>query len=192
MTGAGWQAELRSAVIGSLRLAKGDRRGLACFERTEEGFWRSFAAGVLCYPFYLVLLALRVGAAQREAAGVVPIVVIETIAYVIAWVAFPLIMLSVLRWIGREHRFFDFMVAYNWCQLPQSVLFVLIGLDQESGFLGDPISQIVEVAAGIAVLIYEWYIARVALETNGGVATLVVVIDLVLGLVVSRAAGSLY
>ncbi|MGH7045209.1 MAG: hypothetical protein ACREE2_02310 [Stellaceae bacterium] len=192
MTGADWRGELRSAVIGSLRLARGDRRGLACFERTEEGFWRSFAAGVLCYPFYLVLLALRVTAAQRTAAGAVPIVLVETIAYVIAWVAFPLIMLSVVRWIGRDHRFYDFMVPYNWCQLPQSVLFVLVGLDQETGFLGDPITQIIELAAGIAVLVYEWYIARVALETNGGAATLVVVIDLVLGLVVSRTAGSLY
>ena len=54
----------------------------------------------------------------------------------IAWVAFPLVMLSVLRWIGREHRFFDFMVPYNWCQLPQSVLFVLVGLILESGILG--------------------------------------------------------
>ena len=57
----------------------------------------------------------------------------------IAWVAFPLLMLSVTRWIGREHRFFDFMVPYNWCQLPQSVLFVLVGLGVESGILGDPV-----------------------------------------------------
>lgn len=192
MAATAWRLELRSALIGSLRLAKGDRGGLAYFDRTLDGFWRSFLAGALSYPFYLILLMMRVSSAQWQAAGGVRIVLLETIAYVIAWVAFPLIMLSVLRWIGREHRFFDFMVPYNWCQLPQSVLFVLVGLDSESGLLGDPIAQALEVAAAIAVLVYEWYIARVALETTGLAATLVVLIDLVLGVIVSRAAGTLY
>jgi hypothetical protein len=191
MAAATW-GEVRSALVGSLRLAKGDRGGLACFDRSLDGFWRSFLAAFLCYPFYLVLLTMRVSLAQWEAAGGVRIVLIETIGYVIAWVAFPLVMLSLARWIGREHRFFDFMVPYNWCQLPQSVLFVLVGLDSESGMLGDPAAQAIEVAAAVAVLVYEWYIARVALETSGGAATLVVLVDLVLGVVITRAAGSLY
>jgi hypothetical protein len=192
MAPATWQLELRSALAGSLRLAKGDRGGLACFDRTLDGFWRSFLAGVWSYPFYLVLLTMRVSFAQWQAAGGIRVVLIETIAYVIAWVAFPLVMLSVLRWIGREHRFFDFMVPYNWCQLPQSVLFVLVGLDSESGFLGDPVAQAIEVAAAVAVLVYKWYIARVALETTGAAAMLVVLVDLVLGVIISRAAGVLY
>lgn len=191
MTAATW-GEMRSAIVGSLRLAKGDRGGLACFDRTLDGFWRSFLAGVLSYPFYLFLLTMRVSLARWQAAGGLPVVLVETIAYVIAWVAFPLIMLPVLRWIGREHRFFDFMVPYNWCQLPQSVLFVVVGLDSELGLLGAPVAQALEVAAAIAVLVYEWYIARVALQTTGLAASLVVLIDLVLGVIVSRAAGSLY
>ncbi len=192
MAATAWRLEVRSAVVGSLRLAKGDRRGLACFDRTLDGFWRSFLAGVLSYPFYLFLLTTRVSLAQWRTAGGAPIVLVQTIAYVIAWVAFPLLMLPVLRWIGREHRFFDFMVPYNWCQLPQSVLFVLVGLDSEIGLLGAPVAQALEVAAAIAVLVYEWYIARVALQTTGLAATLVVLVDLVLGVIVSRAAGSLY
>jgi len=191
MAAATWE-ELRSALVGSVRLAKGDRGGLACFDRSLDGFWRSFLAAFLSYPFYLVLLTMRVSLAEWDAAGGVRIIVIETIGYVIAWVAFPLVMLPVTRWIGREHRFFDFLVPYNWCQLPQSVLFVLVGLESESGILGDPAAQAIEVAAAIAVLVYEWYIARVALETTGGGAMLVVVVDLVLGVVISRAAGSLY
>jgi hypothetical protein len=69
---------------------------------------------------------------------------------------------------------------------------VLVGLGVESGILGDPAAQAIEAAAAIAVLVYEWYIARVALESSGAAATLVVLVDLVLGVVVSRAAGSLY
>jgi hypothetical protein len=185
-------AELRWALIGCLRLARGDRGGLANFDRSLEGFWRSFLSGFLGYPFFLVLLTMRVSLADWKAAGGLPIILVETIGYVISWVAFPLVMLSVLRWIGREQRFFDFMVPYNWCQLPQSVLFVLVGLESETGALSDPLSQTIEIAAAIAVLVYEWYIARVALETSGAAATLVVLVDLVLGVLITRAAGALY
>jgi hypothetical protein len=185
-------AELRWAVIGCLRLARGDRRGLACFDRSLDGFWRSFLSAFLGYPFFLVLLTMRVSLANWNAAGGFQVILVETIGYVISWVAFPLVMLSVLRWIGRGDRFFDFMVPYNWCQLPQSVLFVLVGLESESGALSDPVSQTIEIAAAIAVLVYEWYIARVALETSRSAATLVVLVDLVLGVLITRAAGSLY
>jgi hypothetical protein len=192
MAATAWRDEVRSAIVGSLRLAKGDRRGLACFDPSLDGFWRSFFAGVLSYPLYLMLLTMRVSSAEWEAAGALRVILAETIGYVIAWVAFPLLMLSVTRWIGRQARFFDFMVPYNWCQLPQSVLFVLVGIGAESGIIGDPVAQAIEAAAAIAVLVYEWYIARVALEASGAAATLVVLVDLVLGVVVSRAAGSLY
>lgn len=185
-------AEVRWAMTGCLRLARGDRRGLEYFDRSLDGFWRSFMSAFLSYPFFLILLTMRVSLADWKSAGGLPILLIETIGYVISWVAFPLIMLSVLRWIGREHRFFDFMVPYNWCQLPQSILFVVIGLQSESEALGSSLSQILEFAAAIAVLVYEWYIARVALETSAAAAALVVLVDLVLGVVVTRAAGGLY
>ena len=185
-------AEVRWALAGCLRFARGDRTGLDCFDRSLDGFWRSFLSGVLSYPFFLILLTMRVSVAEWNAAGGLAIIVIETIGYIISWVAFPLVMVSVLRWIGRNHRFFDFMVPYNWCQLPQSVLFVLVGLESETGAFPDPLSQTIEIAAALAVLVYEWYIARVALEINGSVATLVVLVDLVLGVLITRAAGSLY
>jgi len=192
MAAVGWAEELRWALVGCWRLAKGDRGGLSCFDRSLDGFWRSFRAAFLSYPLYLVLLMMRVSPAQWQAAGGGRIVAIETIGYVIAWVAFPLVILSVAGWIGREQRFFDFMVPYNWCQLPQSLLFVLVGVASESGILGGAAVHAINAAALVAVMVYEWYIARVALQTNGANATLVVLVDLVLGFLVSLAADSLY
>jgi hypothetical protein len=184
--------EVQLALAGSLRLARGDRGGLACFDRSLDGFWRSFRAAVIAYPLYLVLLFMRVSVEEWQRSGGWRIVTVETIGYVIAWVAFPLLMLTVTRWIGRAHRFFDFMVPYNWCQVPQSALFVLVGLESASGMLGTQASEAIDIVAAIATLVYEWYIARVALETTGSAAGLVVLVDLVLGVVISRAVGSLY
>ena len=184
--------EVRLALVGALRLAKGDRGGLSCFDRSLDGFWRSFRAAVIAYPFYLMLLMMRVTIAEWERSGGFYIIVVETIAYVIAWVAFPLAMLAVTRWINRSHRFFDFMVPYNWSQLPQSALFVLVGLQAESDAISAQPAQVIEIAAAIAVLVYEWFIARVALETSVSAAAVTVLVDLVLGVVINQVASSLY
>ena len=184
--------ELQLALTGCLRLARGDRGGLSCFDRSLDGFWRSFRAAVICYPLYLVLLAMRVSMAEWQTSGGWRIVMVETIGYVVAWVAFPLLMLNVVRWIGREHRFFEFMVPYNWCQVPQSALFVLVGLESASGILSIQASQAIDIVAALATLVYEWFIARVALDTTGLVAVFVVLVDLVLGVLISHVTGRLY
>src|ERR1700746_493601 len=171
MSARAW-LELRLAMIGALRLARGDRGGLSCFDRSLDGFWRSFRAAVIAYPLYLMLLMMRVTIAEWERSGGFYIIGVETIAYVVAWVAFPLAMLRVTRWINRSHRFFDFMVPYNWSQLPQSALFVLVGLQAERQAVSVQPAQVIEIAAAIAVLVYEWFIARVALETTAARAGL--------------------
>jgi hypothetical protein len=130
--------------------------------------------------------------AEWERSGGWRIVTVETIGYVVAWVAFPLLMLTVTRWIGRAHRFFDFMVPYNWCQVPQSALFVLVGLMSAGGMLRAEAAQAIDIIAAIATLVYEWFIARVALDTTAVVAVLVVVVDLFLGVVISWVTGWLY
>ena len=191
MGAAAWQ-EARLALAGTLRLAVGDRGALASFDRTLDGFWRSFRAAVICYPLYLMLLTMRVSGAEWQRSGIWRIVIVETIGYVIAWVAFPLLMLNVTRWIGRAQRFFDFMVPYNWCQVPQSLLFVLVGIESESGLLGANAGETIDIVAAVATLVYEWYIARIALETTGSAAGFVVLVDLVLGVFLSRVSGSLY
>src|SRR5580693_18139 len=93
--------EVRLALTGTLRLARGDRGGLSCFDRSLDGFWRSFRAAVICYPLYLVLLTMRITVAEWESSSGWRIVAVETIGYVIGWVAFPLVMLTVTQRLGR-------------------------------------------------------------------------------------------
>ena len=185
-------AEVQVAVGGALRLARGDASGLGFFDTSIDGFWRSFRAGVICYPLFLVLLVLRVSAAKWAASGAPRIVTVETIGYVISWVALPLLVLPVTRWLGREHRFLAFVVAYNWSQIPQTVLFVLVGLDAAASLFPSGVAQLVEFVAAIAVLVYEWYIARVALQVSASQAVPVVAVDVLLGIVLSRITEGLY
>jgi hypothetical protein len=191
MTVPAW-TEVQLAVGGALKLARGDPRGLGFFNTSIDGFWRSFRAAVICYPFFLILLGFRVGAAHWEASGVMRIVIVETIGYVISWVAFPLLMLPLSRWLGRENRFLPFMVVYNWSQVPQTALFVILGAGAAGGLLPHAVAQLADLAAAVAVLLYEWYIARVALAVSSSQAVWVVLLDLVLGSVLSRITEALY
>jgi hypothetical protein len=188
---AAW-LELRCAVIGSLLLARGDPAGLDYFDRSHDGFWRSFRAAVLVYPLFLVLLAIRANPARWEAAGGWFVVAIESIGYVIGWTIFPLVMIGVTRWLGREPKYYDFMVAYNWCQLPEGVLAVVVAVVTQAGILPGAAGRTVEITAGIAVLVYEWFIARSALQTSRSAAAFVVLVDVVLGAMVGRASANFY
>ena len=192
MTTASAWTEVQLAVGGALRLAVGDRRGLGYFDASIDGFWRSFRAAAICYPLYLFLVSVRVPHAQWEISGVAPIVIVETIAYVISWAGFPLLILPVGCHLGRAGRFLPFMVVYNWSQIPQTVVFVLVGLDTATGLLPPSGAHFAGLLAAIAALAYEWYIARVALAVTGTQATLVIIIDLLLSTIVGRIAQSLY
>jgi hypothetical protein len=184
--------EVQLAVGGALRLAVGDRRALGCFDTSLDGFWRSFRAAALCFPLYLILVAFRVSAAEWSRSGVLVVLVVETIGYTISWAAFPLVILPLTRLIGRESRFLAFMVVYNWSQIPQTVLFVIVALDGAGGLLTPASLAFARLGAAAAVLVYEWYIARVALTVTGAQAMLVVIADLVLNSALGRVAASLY
>src|SRR5437667_1604888 len=105
--------EVQLAVGAALKLARGDPSGLGFFDTSVDGFWRSFRAGVICYPFFLILLVFRVSAAHWAASGMAHIVIVETIGYVISWVAFPLMVLPLPRYRGHDTRTLPFPVAFT-------------------------------------------------------------------------------
>ena len=191
MTRVAW-AELRLALAGSLRLARGDRGGLDCFDRSLDGFWRSFRAAVIVYPLYLLLLTMRVSIAQWQTAGGTASSPSKPSAMSSPGSHFRWSCSASPDGSAAPTGFSILWSPYNWCQVPQSVLFVLIGLESESGMFGAPAARAIEFAGAIAVLVYEWFIARVALDVTRSAAVLVVLVDLALGALINRAALNLY
>lgn len=187
-----WWAEAWLALTGAVRLARGDRGGMACFNPTEEGFWHSFRAGVLCYPLYLILLAFPIELGPAPELDPVRVVLVETIHYVISWVAFPLLMIPVVDRLRRGDRFFAFMTAYNWCQAPQTAVFATVALAGGAGLLSTDGMLIADLIVGIAALVYEWFVSYVALAVSRPKAVLVIVIDVALATFLSHVASSLY
>src|SRR5882757_1850040 len=109
--------EISDALHGAWRLACLDRRGMAYFARGEAAFWRSFRAAIILYPVFLIMLALRPGDPESPGGEWGRVLLVETIGYVISWTAFPLMMLPITRFLGREQLWLDFMIVYNWSQI---------------------------------------------------------------------------
>jgi hypothetical protein len=185
-------ADIAKALHGAWRLARFDRAGLAFFGHDEAAFIRSFGAAVIIYPAFLILLALRLSDTEWQDADWLHIFLVETIGYVIAWVAFPLIMVPVTRFLVREHLWLDFIVVYNWSQVVQIGFVVIANGLAESGMLPSPLAAGIASAVTLAVLGYQWFVARVALDISGAAAVMIVLVDLVLGVFISRVAQALH
>jgi hypothetical protein len=184
--------EVSYALYGAWRLARLDPAGLGFFDRSREGLIRSFRAAIIVYPFFLLLLVLRVEDTAWQQAGAARVILIETIGYVISWTAYPLATLQLARFLDRTERWPGFIVVYNWSQILQTVLFLAAAALAASGVLPAGLGRNLLLLATIAILLYEWYIARVALDVPGTAATVAVLIDLVIGVLVAHVAEALY
>lgn len=177
--------EVRKALLGALMLARGDARGLANFDASLGGFWRSYRAAAICYPLFVGLTLWRAGQPSWR------VTIVETIGYVVSWTAFPLVMLSLCRRLDRDDRFLGFMTAYNWCQVPQIVLFSAIAAVEAAGLLGEGPAAATGLVAAAAVFAYEWFVARTALKVTVPVAILVVAVDVALAAIIQSVDETL-
>jgi hypothetical protein len=182
--------ELWQALYGAWRFTLLDRNALHYFDLSHRGTWRSFWAAAYCYPLFLFDRWLTLPAEDVARAGLGHIFLVESIGYVVGWTAFPLAAFAFCRWLGREEQGYDFITAYNWSVVLQIALFVAVGL--VSLMLPASAAVPLQRLALIAALIYEWFIALIALGASGWIAGQIVILDIVLGLIIQLTVLSLY
>jgi hypothetical protein len=168
--------EVATALTGAWRLARLDARGLALFDATPDGFWKSFAAACIALPGDAIIYML---ARSRLEAPLWREVAIGLIVYAISWVAFPLAMAGICELIDRRARYIGFIVAANWGKVLQTALMTPLAL---LSLYGGSAALLLYFAGFVAVLAYGWYIARTALQvdgfTAGGLVLFSVLLDL--------------
>lgn len=174
-------AEINAAMAGVFRLWRGDSAAFLVFDRSLAGFWRSYTAAVIGAPIHALLLLLS----REEATGALASAhdaAIEAIAYMLTWVAYPLMMTQIVRRLDRDDRFFDYMVPYNWAALGQLALFTAAAGIRT--VLPDFLGSVLMLVAIAAVLHLQWFIAREGLAVSGRVAFLLVLADISLSLLI--------
>jgi len=179
--------DILTALYGTYRLARLDAAGMDYFDQSPAGFWRSFFAAVLIAPLYILLLSLRYSG-MAEQASFFNFISIELIAYVIAWVAFPLLMASLVKNLDRESNYIRFIVTYNWAAVLQNALYLPIAILATAGLMDDATANALGLTALILIVFYTWFITRTALDIPGGMAAGIVGVDFLLSILINTVA----
>ncbi|BBK44713.1 hypothetical protein STVA_47330 [Allostella vacuolata] len=183
--------EIVHALDGAWRLACRDPAGMARFDGSLDSFWKSFFAAVLALPFFVLLIALR-DLPVEPRGGMAVVAIVEAIAYVASWAAFPLVVFHLTKLIGRRERYLAFIAAFNWSAVIQVTLFLAASALSAIDLLPAAIVQGIAFGVTMLVLAYEWYVVRVGLAVGGLLASAVVVLDLAVGIVLNGIAQSIY
>lgn len=176
--------EIVSSLYGSWRLAHFDRAGMAYFDASVDGFWRSFFAALIVAPAYATMLGLRYGAAG-EPGDPMHYGLIEAISYLISWLSYPVVMHALTGLLDCRDRFIGYMVAYNWSLVLQNAVLVPIAMLNALNVIGPDTAGVLWLIAIVAVVAYLWFIARAGLAVPPLTAVGIVAIDVLLSLLIS-------
>jgi hypothetical protein len=182
------KAELAVALTGVRRVLLCKADAFDQFDATPRGFWNSFWVAFLILPVWAFLLV-----DQESAAGhpqPFRYFAIQGIGYAISWIAYPLIMIRISDFLDRWPRYFRYMVAYNWFQLVQTIVWLPLVLLIDAGAPQSLVALIWLATHGV-LLGYSWFIARRGLKVEAGTACALVLIDLLLSLLIDKLADAL-
>ena len=182
--------EVAYRLYGAWRLLWLDRGGLAFFDGRARSFLNSFFAAVLVAPAYIIIVLLSLSERQ-PVAGTLDIILVEAIAYVISWTAFPVAFHALADLFDRQDRYFSFIVTFNWAQVIKMALYLPAILLGALAVLPTALTSLLSLLATLAVLAYGWFVTRVALDLSGMAAAGLVAIDLVLGLFITGYANAI-
>jgi hypothetical protein len=178
------------SVFGAFRLARFDPTGLDTMDRTPEGALRSFYAAVIVLPAYALMLTIRLWGTLGDT-PLPYVVLVEGIAYVISWTAFPVVMHSVAGMLDRSSRYVDFLCAYNWSSVVQMSVYLPVVVLSASGLLPEGLSEGLVFGVMMAMLTYQWFILRTSLNIGGLPAVGLVMLDLFLSAMIADYADRL-
>ena len=161
--------EISRSFRGAALLARFDARGIGHLNITLDGFWRSFVGALLVLPLTVLTMLAESGDADIAWST-------EAVRYAGGWILFPIVMIPIARLLGLSQRYVGFVIAYNWMQVVQSILFFALGVlhRTEIPFLAP--GGALDYAVLVYCIVYFVFVARVTLGvgplTGSGLAIL--------------------
>ena len=175
--------EATGSLYGAYRLARFDAGGMAYFDTSAGGFWHSFYAAAIVAPFYAILLALRYGL-EIDPPHPARFFLLHADAYVIGWLAFPVVMVGLSRLVMRQAHWVRYIVAYNWAAVLQNALYLPFAMLQASESVPRDVGNVLGLIVLGVVLVYIWFITRTALSVAAATAAGLVAVDFFLTMII--------
>ena len=175
-------------IVGALLLARGRRDGMDAFEPTMEDARASFLAALICLPIFL-LVRMAAGP-MLLAPDPVRAVAADLIAFACSWSGFALLSLAMAEAMGRRALWPRFIAAWNWVNLVQYAVMVVLSLPELLGVTGMVSDALALLGLGYALWL-QWFATHLALGVSGPRAAGFVALDLGLSLFLSGLATRL-
>ena len=182
--------ESARALYGAYRLASLDSSGMNYFRNTRGAFWRSFNAALIIAPFYAGLLIMRYTMGEVSTTAL-RFISIEAISYIIAWVAFPVVVDLLITAMSRREKYIRFITAYNWAAVLQNLLYLPLAMLSVNGVLPPSSAGFLGLIILMLFMVYIWFITKAALDISGGQAATIVAVDFTLSLLINGYAERL-
>lgn len=149
--------ETVSSLRAATRLFVLDAEAPRGFNRTFEGFWRSFFAVVFGLPYYIVLVTWPSEDGGGPDAGELGL------AVVLSWTLFPLVAAVLTRLQGLGGNYVTYIIANNWAAALTPQPYLVLALAFRAGLIGPELYESLQLLVVMALLWYGWAVCRVAL-----------------------------
>lgn len=180
--------ELTMALKGVAAILGRRPEAFGYFDASPRGFWRSFRLAIALFPVWALVLADQLPRMQVDRP--LRYCAFQAVGYAISWLAYPLAMVPISDYLDRWPRYYTYMVAYNWFQIVQMLVWVplllLVDLEASRGLIAA-----LWLGTHAFLLVYAWFMVRRGLDVDAGAATALVVIDLLLGQIIDRMSAAL-
>ncbi len=187
--------DVSRSLRGAAELLARRREGVALFDLSEAGFWRSFGAIWLTLPALVVALALehrRLGHGPGESLLADPALAgLVAFAHVAGFLALPLAMIGICRRLGLGRAYVPFVVVTNWLSALAALVLAVPGLLVLVGWATPGLALLYFLAFGAVVAHLMWFGARATLGVSAGLAAAVVGLDVALRAALGLATGTL-
>ena len=189
-------AYVREQLKVALRVARFEQHAVRDFDKSFNGFFRSFFGILLCTPFYVLIVFTdrRIADnAPTEIPGVeigplplmnLTFVAFESMKYLTNWIAFPLAMIFLTRILGAGPRYVPFIVAYNWTTCVIYALSIIPPALYLSGIVPIVAASSLSLPVILLAIAYRFRVAREALDITGLNAAGIVLFDLLLTMLI--------
>jgi len=180
--------EISAGLYGAWRLAQGDKSGRAYFNASAQGAKRSFYAALIALPITTVLLFLDFSHREIDAPAA-RVALVFLLAFALDWAAFPLVVLRLTPMMGCDTHILRYISALNWARILEPVILMPAAMASVLGAQG--LGTLLSLILVITVLVYYWFVAKIALEVTGPQAAFLVGLNFVMGIIISILAVSI-
>ena len=183
-------AEIASSLYGAWRLARLDKTALQFFNRSVEGFWRSFFAAVIVLPAHAALMFGQVADSEMTA-GPLEFAAVQGLIYVLGWTVFPLVMFHLAEVMQRSGEYIGYVVASNWASVLEAAFYLAVSGVAASGLVPEAVGNFLKLGAFFAILAFEGFIAATALRIGAMAAGGIVLLSLFIAYVIEAVGLSM-